>query len=87
MTAAYSPALLATQPVERAGQQVAAAEEYLGKLGQSCGALLSHYEARVPAVLRTEDARAFWEIDPVSRTNPKNSKNLGHFEVPLPKSL
>jgi hypothetical protein len=33
--------------IESGNQQVAAAEEYLGKLGQSCGALLSHYEARV----------------------------------------
>jgi len=45
--------------IESNSQQVAAAEEYLGKLGQSCGALLSHYEARVTR--RKEEKQAITE--------------------------
>merc|ERR1719473_2394622 len=45
--------------IESGNQQVAAAEEYLGKLGQSCGALLSHYEARVGR--RKEEKQAITE--------------------------
>merc|ERR1719194_1795 len=45
--------------IESGNQQVAAAEEYLGKLGQSCGALLSHYEARVTR--RKEEKQAITE--------------------------
>jgi hypothetical protein len=45
--------------IESGNQQVAAAEEYLGKLGQSCGALLTHYEARVTR--RKEEKQAITE--------------------------
>merc|ERR1719326_1078612 len=45
--------------IESGNQQVAAAEEYLGKLGQSCTALLSHYDARVTK--RKEEKQAITE--------------------------
>jgi chromosome segregation ATPase len=45
--------------IESGTQQVAAADEYLGKLGQSSGALLTHYEARVTR--RKEEKQAITE--------------------------
>merc|ERR1719247_2092836 len=54
-----------TQDMDSHQQEINAAADYLGKLGQSCNALLSHYDARVKR--RGEEKQAITEAMGVLR--------------------